>query len=505
MDLPISSKASNWSHIGSELAIALAQMQEQPFSGADRTIAEDMEKLKTIGAKLNTITHPTLQITGENSGVSDDRNLRHEIRNLIGTAIGYCEFIQERLDPRGNEQLDLHLKQVLAISQSFHSDVQPHMPSNTVAENRSTILIVDDQVESRELLSRHLRRGDYQLLEAADGREMLEQLKTHKVDLILLDLILPEMDGDELLQQLKKDEVLRAIPVIVVSGSEDEQRIIRCIESGAEDYLFKPFNPVLLQARIGAGIERKNWHDTEQQYLAELERNQRFIRSVFGRYLSTQIVDTLLENPDGLDLGGSQRKVTVLMADISGFSTIAEQLAPDRVVRLLNNYLGTMSEIVMQYGGTVDEFIGDAILAIFGAPIHSDNDADKALCAAIAMQAAMVEINKRNRADDLPEIDMGISVNTGWVVAGNIGSEKRAKYGVVGHAVNETSRLCNFCSAGEILVSEATLNDTELFIAVDAESSFHAKGITQPITAYSISGVSPHSVNRLNGKLNSAN
>ncbi len=326
---------------------------------------------------------------------------------------------------------------------------------------------------------------------------MFDRLSSEEVDLILLDLILPEMDGFQLLQRLKQHNIWRAIPVIVVSGMKDTERVISCIEAGAEDYLFKPFNPVLLQARISAGVERKRWHDREEKYRKELELNQRFIRKVFGRYVSEEIVDALLENPDGLDLGGVQRKVTVLMADICGFTTICEQLPPHRVVRLLNNYLGGMADIVMKYSGTVDEFIGDAILAIFGAPVRRHDDSDRAICCALEMQQALVGINQRNKLEDLPQIEIAISLNTGLVVAGNIGSEKRTKYGVVGHTVNQTARIEEQCPAGSIYISEATLNDSQSLLSIGMGKMIQAKGILQAITVYELTDLSPAALSSL--------
>ncbi len=418
----------------------------------------------------------------------------HDLRNQIGTVIGYIELIQEEnpIDP-GLHHLD---KALLICQQILHigeEDITQELPVIDIAPNQSvdkgTILIVDDQQESRDLLRRHLQNDQHTVLEAAHGEEMFQVLQSNEVDLIVLDLILPEMNGDILLQRVKMDQQLRAIPVIVVSGLKDTEQVIRCIEIGAEDYLFKPFNTILLRARINAGIERKRWHDREQQYRQELERNQQFIRSVFGRYLSKEIVETLLENPDGLDLGGTQRKVTVLMADICGFTTIAEQLPPDRVVKLLNIYLGHMTDIIMQHQGTVDEFIGDAILAIFGAPISREDDSDRAVQCALAMQQAMTDINALNRQHNLPEIQMGISINTGPVIAGNIGSEKRAKYGIVGHTVNQTARIEDKCNAGSILISDSTVQDSSLKLAVSTEITIKAKGILEAIKAYELKGI----------------
>ncbi len=468
----------------------------QPLAEPTRgtSLNDDLNKLQAVGLKLNHFTQSVSRGT-----ITDSRAVRHELRNLISATIGYSEFILEEMEPIVDMALYDPLQKILRLCHQLanHDNLEETLSyTASPAPNTidGTILIVDDQVESRDILKRYLQLNNANVLEASTGTSMFSILAEKEVDLILLDLILPEMDGDELLELLKQDEKLRAIPVIVVSGNKETDRVIRCIEAGAEDYLFKPFNPVLLQARIRAGVERKRWHNKELHYRKELERNQHFIRSVFGRYLSEDIVTRILENPEGLELGGSQRKVTVLMADISGFSSIAEQLPPQRVVRLLNNYLGVMSDVVMQYGGTVDEFIGDAILAIFGAPTTSDDDSDRAVQAAIAMQQAMALINRQNKKDQLPEITMGVSVNTGLVVAGNIGSEKRAKYGIVGHAVNQTSRVGGHCQAGEILITEATRNDCQSSLIIGPAQSIQAKGILKAIQVYKLEGVSPPKV-----------
>lgn len=463
--------------------------------------ADDLSKLNIVADRLEQFSQNLVATH------TDLHKFWHDLRNLIGTAMGYCELMQDDI---GNDQHSANkaLQQVLShcLQLLDQSQQQPSssLPLQLTPSISGAVLIVDDQAESREILSRHLQQNQHQVLEAADGKEMFGVLSNHTVDVILLDLILPEMDGDELLQQLRVNEKLRAIPVIVVSGNKDNARIIRCIEAGADDYMFKPFNPELLQARISAGIERKLWHDKEQLYREELERSQHFIRSVFGRYLSEEIVATLLENPDGLDLGGVQRKVSVLMADIRGFTTIAEQLPAQRVVRLLNNYLGTMSDIIMKYNGTVDEFIGDAILAIFGAPITRIDDTKRAVCCALEMQAAMDEINQRNREQDLPEISIGISINTGLVVAGNIGSEKRTKYGVVGHTVNQTARIEEHCKPGRILISEATLRDCNSILSIGEYKTIKAKGILKSIKIYELSAMAPISVKKIQYDLKAA-
>lgn len=485
-NLPTPLADGGWQAVAKRLIIEISNLfnqycSELPSNNLDTIIDSDVSKLLGVAHNLEQICcHQYTQSS----------KLWHDLRNTIGTIQGYCELIQEDLlsghppTPALNEIYGLS-EQLLLLGDP--SQQQTKLPrSSNITIITGTILIVEDQRESRDILRRHLEKDHHTVLQAASGKEMFNILESQDVDLILLDLILPEMDGHELLDRLKRHKQWRAIPVIVISGNKDTERVIRCIEAGAEDYFFKPFNPVLLQARINAGVERKRWHNREQRYREELEKNHRFIRKVFGRYLSEEIVSTLLENPDGLDLGGVQRKVTVLMADIRGFTAIAENLPPQRVVKLLNNYLGAMSDIIMKHNGTIDEFIGDAILAIFGAPINREDDTDRAINCALAMQAAMDDINQKNRLEQLPEITMGISLNTGTVIAGNIGSEKRTKYGVVGHTVNQTARIEEHCPAGAILISDSTLQDSTAILSISNSKKIKAKGILKAFDIFEI-------------------
>lgn len=386
----------------------------------------------------------------------------HELRNLTGALRGYAEMLLEVMPAPPPAMADA-LQRVLsgtviplpAAPAATSQPVTPAGPTQ-VTDDPGFILAVDDREENRELLARYLTRSGHFVVTAPGGAEALDTLENADVDVVLLDRMMPGMDGEEVLRRIKSEPKWRATPVIMISGEQDMEGIIQCIEAGADDYLFKPFNPVLLQARIKAGIERKRWHDREHLYREQLERNERFIRATFGRYLSDDIVTEILERPEGLDLGGDLREVTIMMSDIRGFTTLSEQLSPARVVSMLNRYLGAMTDIIMQYGGTIDEFLGDAILAVFGAPRRHDDDPDRAAQCALEMQRAMREINAANEEDGLPQLEMGIALNTGNVIAGNIGSERRSKYGFVGHAMNVTSRIEDVAKRGEILLADST-------------------------------------------------
>lgn len=213
------------------------------------------------------------------------------------------------------------------------------------------------------------------------------------------------------------------------------------------------------------------------------------IRQTFSRYLTDEVVANLLESPEGLKLGGERRKITILMSDLRGFSAVSERLPPETVVSMLNIYLGAMADEIVKYQGTIDEFIGDAILVLFGAPTRREDDAQRAVACALAMQLAMDEVNQKNERLGLPKIEMGIGLNTGEVVVGNIGSDKRAKYGVVGSHVNLTARIESYTVGGQLMISEATLKDAGDIVQIEGEMQVQPKGFNEPISIYDIGGI----------------
>ncbi len=235
--------------------------------------------------------------------------------------------------------------------------------------------------------------------------------------------------------------------------------------------------------------DRKQVEAELQQVGEQVELRNRFIRETFGRYLTDEVVSTLLETPTGLQMGGEKRKVTMMMTDLRGFTSLSERLPPQRVVAILNRYLTTMVGIIKQYGGTIDEFIGDAIFVLFGAPVWQEDDAQRAVACAVAMQLAMASVNDQNRQEDLPEVEMGIGVHTGQVVVGNIGSPERMKYGVVGSHVNLTSRIQSYTTGGQILISETTRKEVGSVLRIGKQMEIKAKGIEHPVTLSEAVGI----------------
>jgi adenylate cyclase len=306
--------------------------------------------------------------------------------------------------------------------------------SMTVDVPAGRVLVVDDDPLNRMLLTRSLEQEGHRVGAAASGREALEVLREKPFDVVLLDIVMPELDGVAVLERLKRDPAFQHMPVIMISAVDEIDTVVRCIEMGAEDYLPKPFNPVLLRARINAALAQKR--------LREVERER--VREVFSRFVPEHVVDAVLERTDeDLRLGGSRGVGTVMFTDIREFTAFTERTPPDRVIDLLNDYFGEMIEAIFDHRGTLVGYLGDGLLAVFGAPIPLEDHADRALAAAREMLSVRLpRFNRRVRERTLGNgFEMGIGLNSGLFLAGNVGSARRLEYTVYGDTVNTASRI----------------------------------------------------------------
>jgi class 3 adenylate cyclase/HAMP domain-containing protein len=246
---------------------------------------------------------------------------------------------------------------------------------------------------------------------------------------------------------------------------------------------------VLVKAAIPPGYEN-TWSKAfvSVQDLTERVRAE-FLEKMFGRYLSQEVVATMIENPDAVRLGGEKRQLTIMMTDLRGFTALSERLKPEEVVQMLNTYFEVMVDVVLQYNGTISEIIGDSLLIIFGAPQQIPDRAQRAIACAIAMQNAMAQVREENLAQGLPELEMGIGLNDAEVIVGNIGSKKRSKYGVVGGGVNMTSRIESYTVGGQILVSESVRKEAGELLRIDGQMEVHPKGAEAPFMVYQVGGI----------------
>src|SRR5215468_3246854 len=215
-------------------------------------------------------------------------------------------------------------------------------------------------------------------------------------------------------------------------------------------------------------------------------RQRDFIRSAFGRYVSPEVARELLESPEGLRFGGEKRVITVLMSDLRGYTQFAEHGDPANVMNVLNEYLARMTDIIVEHGGTINEFIGDAVFAVFGAPLAHADHAERAAACALGMQRAMADVNRQHAAARLPRFEMGIGVNTGEAVVGNIGSEQRAKYAVVGSAVNIAARVEGATVGGQVFITAATYEAIKRLADVGDPLSVEVKGLSEPLRLYEL-------------------
>ena len=221
----------------------------------------------------------------------------------------------------------------------------------------------------------------------------------------------------------------------------------------------------------------------------------KFIRNTFGRYLSERVVDEILESPNGQEIGGRRKTVTIIMSDLRGFTGLSETKDPEDMVRLLNRYLERMSKVIMEYDGMIDEFIGDAILTVFGVPDEHDDDPLRAVACALAMQNALEELNNEFMREGYPPLEMGIGINTGSVIVGNIGSEIRAKYGIVGAPVNMASRIESNAVGGEVLIGESTYRLIKESVTADSPHTVMMKGLKRPLVIYPVTAIgSPYGI-----------
>jgi adenylate cyclase len=313
------------------------------------------------------------------------------------------------------------------------------------------VLVVDDDRVNRMLLTRSLEREGHRVRCAENGVEALELLRDDPCDVVLLDIVMPELDGVSVLEQIKADPAMHDLPVIMISGVDETDSVVRCIEIGADDYLPKPFDPVLLRARISAGLTKKRLHELERERL----------RGVFARFVPEHVVEDVLERTDDdLRLGGSRDLGTVMFADLRGFTAFSESTAPQRVIELLNEFFGEMIDAIFEHRGTLVGYRGDGLLAVFGAPIPLDDHADRSLAAAREMlDVRLPRFNRWLREHGLGDgFAMGIGLNSGQFMSGNVGSTRQLEYTVHGDTVNTAARVEAMTKSAErpLLLADST-------------------------------------------------
>lgn len=343
------------------------------------------------------------------------------------------------------------------------------------------ILIADDRPDFVQLLRDLLTVEGYQVVTAENGREALETIYQCAPDLVLLDLNMPVMDGYEVCHQIKTDPATADIPVLMLTAWADPEYRVKGLELGAEDYLAKPFEHRELLARIQTRLRTKQEAD-------RLRAVQKTIRETFERYVPLHVVEQLLADPSQVALGGAQQVVTVLFADLRGYTTLAETLRPEQLVDVLNGHLTVAAQAVLAFDGTISQYSGDLVMAIFNAPLPQPDHTLRAAQAALRLCQEMATYHASMPAE--LRMEFGIGIASGEAVVGNIGAKEFLHYTAIGDTVNLAQRLEEIAGGGEILLNERARQFLDNTIArVEPRGITSIRGRSESAAVYALLGL----------------
>ncbi|WGF86922.1 adenylate/guanylate cyclase domain-containing protein [Marinivivus vitaminiproducens] len=476
----------------------------QGLHGAIADIERIQAASRSLRAKVDDLLDPSGVTERAASPVGLEQQLRHDLRTPLNAIKGYSEMLLEDLPEDGladdlrrllqeSDRLLDNIDRIVSISHSDSCEASADHDEATASLLRSrmhraereapapvvsaVILVVDDNASNRELLMRRLVREGHRTIEADSGSQCLEILQAQAVDLILLDLLMPDIDGFAVLERLKADPSWREIPVIMISGVRETASVLRCIEAGAEDYLPKPFDPILLRARINACLERKRWRDTEQLYLARLGDEKARYETLLHAILPGQIVARL---SDGQTIIADRvEQATILFCDLVGFTEVAARTSPSRLVADLNRIFTAFDDLVRGFGVEKIKTVGDAYMAAAGLPEPRPDHVEVMAELGHAMLRALSALG--------PELAMPLNarvgIHSGPVVAGVIG-QHRFIYDVWGDTVNVASRLEASGLPGRIHVSDEVRRTLSGLYRFEARGRLPIKGKGDMETAF---------------------
>jgi adenylate cyclase len=337
---------------------------------------------------------------------------------------------------------------------------------------RGDLLVIDDNRVNRLLVGRTLEQFGHRVAFAENGRLALEMLRTRPADLVLLDIEMPEMDGYQMLEALQADPKLRDIPIVMMSSLDEVDSVARCIEMGAEDYLFKPVNAVLLRARVAASLEKKRLRDQQ--------------RELFRKFATAEVAEELLAT--GFTLGGKYVDATVMFSDIRSFTSLVESRGPAETIDLLSSYYTLMFDAIGGQGGVVNQMVGDGLMALFGAPLPHADHAERAVRAGLEMLELMAGFNREQAAQGKPEIRIGIGIASGQVIAGYTGTQRRVTYTCVGDTVVVAAHLEAHTKVlgRALLIDEHTRAHLSAALRTEDHGPVQLKSRAQPVRVYSV-------------------
>jgi class 3 adenylate cyclase/CheY-like chemotaxis protein len=519
----------------SELLLEVADEQGHP------RILPDLEKIRAAGVELGALVNESLDAARLQTTRPDAVSLSRDLRTPLNTIVGYSELLQEEADEGGYGDLLPDLQRIrtagrhllgqvhalLDLADDLADDTRQHQgasapPAAPVAASPSDVqpaatrqdrsptraarlLVVDDDEANRDMLSRRLERLGYHVALAEDGRAALGKIAEEPFDLILLDIVMPELDGYAVLLHLKADEARRHLPVIVLSASDEIDTAVRCIELGAEDYLPKPIDAVLLRARIGACLEKKYLHDQELRHLETIEGmaselaewnrtlEQRVAEQTaqldrvgrLKRFLPARLAEALVATGDESLLERHRRQIAIVFCDLRGFTPFSETAEPEEVMDVLAEYHEAMGELISRHEGTVEHFAGDGLMVVFNDPFECPDPEVRAIRMAVQMRDRMAELCRAWLRRD-HELGFGVGITFGLATLGQIGYEGRLHYAAIGNVVNLAARLCGEAKDGQILASRRVGLAVEEIAEIASVGTLALKGVRDPVPAFEI-------------------
>lgn len=487
---------------------------ESAAEGGIAALEPGLRELHESARQLMLLVDEMLRGTRRESEVDLGR-LSAQASGPIGAIIAATDRLKRQAEEIGTAQVTQDLDRIASAAQTLRGMIadgasaapvvaipESHPARITRARPRATetgnLLVVDDNAANREMLSRRLTREGHHVQFAANGWDALTLLRQGPIDLVLLDVLMPEMSGYEVLQALTADQALREIPVVMISALDEMDSVVRCIELGAQDYLPKPFDPVLLRARISACLEKKRLRDREAEHLRELgEWNQKLELRVseqvallerlgrLKRFFSPQLAELIVAGGADDPLTTHRRDLTVCFLDLRGFTAFAETVEPEEVMRVLREYHSEMGRLILEHEGTLERFTGDGMMVFFNDPVPVPNAAERTVHMALAMRKRVAEMVSSWRSMGY-ELELGIGIAQGYATIGAIGFEGRWDYGAIGTVTNLAARLCGEAKPGQILVSKRVLATTGDLFEVESVGELSLKGLHRPVTAYNV-------------------
>jgi adenylate cyclase len=368
------------------------------------------------------------------------------------------------------------------------------------------ILAVDDMPTNLEILRVRLEAQGYEVITAEDGEEALTKARELEPDLVLLDIMMPKLDGIAVLKQLKQDAMLRFVPIILVTAKSDVRDVVSGLDSGGDEYLTKPFEHAALTARVRSLLRVKELHDTVQHQAAKLKEQTEQLSSWnrlleervaeqlteierigrLKRFLAPQVAQMIASSdlPDSV-LASHRQEITVLFCDLRGFTNFTETSEPEEVMAVLRDYHENLGELIFRYEGTLERFLGDGIMIVFNDPIPCVDHTERAIRLALDMRERVNELGTQWRRKG-HELGFGIGIATGFATVGQIGFQERREYTAIGSVINLASRLCDEAATGQIVIPARVLASIEQSVKVKALGELTLKGFDKPLAAYDV-------------------